>query len=69
VEDAVIINASTVVNSNCNWNWQFETREDRILVFSLVPIPEHNFTEEEINNFFTVFFRIFQHYSISFQNL
>ena len=69
VKYSVIINATVHANSNCNWDWQFETSEDRILVFSLAPIPEHNFTEEEINNFFTVFFRIFQHYSISFQNL
>jgi hypothetical protein len=56
VEDYVIINATVHANSNCNWDWLFETKEDRILVFSLVPISDHNFTEEKMNNFFTVFF-------------
>nr|CAH0099314.1 unnamed protein product [Daphnia galeata] len=31
VEDYVIINATVHANSNCNWDWQFETKEDRIL--------------------------------------
>ncbi len=55
VEDSVIINATSVANSNCKWDWQFKTSEDRILVFSLIPNQDHSFTKEEIHSFFTVF--------------
>nr|CAH0099316.1 unnamed protein product [Daphnia galeata] len=54
VEDSVIINATSVANSNCKWDWQFKTSEDRILVFSLIPNQDHSFTKEELYSFFTI---------------